>query len=97
MGLGVTGAGGRSGGAARAELGGPYDVVVCEAAVPKTPSSWCDVIDVGGRLGVVERDGPVGKARLYMRGDDGLLARREVFDSSPHMLPGFERAATFTF
>ncbi len=79
------------------ELGGPYDVVVCEAAVPKTPSSWCDVIDVGGRLGVVERDGPVGKARLYMRGDDGLLARREVFDSSPHMLPGFERAATFTF
>ena len=79
------------------ELGGPYDVVVCEAAVPKAPSSWCDVIDVGGRLGVVERDGPVGKGRLYLRGDDGLLARREMFDCSPHMLPGFERGATFTF
>ncbi len=79
------------------DLGGPYDVLVCEAAVPKTPPSWCDAIAVGGRLGVVERGGPVGKARLYMRGDDGLLARREVFDSSPHMLPGFEPAATFTF
>ncbi len=79
------------------ELAGPYDVVVCEAAVPKAPTSWCDAIDVGGRLCVVERSGPVGKARLYMRGDDGLLARREVFDSSPHMLPGFEPVATFTF
>lgn len=80
-----------------AELGGPYDVVVCEAAVPHAPQAWCDAVGVGGRLGVVERDGPVGKARLYMRGEDGLLARREVFDSSPHPLPGFAPAPSFTF
>ena len=79
------------------ELGGPYDVVVCEAAAPKVPPAWTDVVDVGGRLCVVERDGPVGKARLYMRGDDGLLGRREVFDSSPHLLTGFAPAAKFTF
>ncbi len=79
------------------ELGGPYDLVVCEAAVPKAPTSWCDVVDVGGRLCVVERSGPVGKARLYLRGEDGVLARREVFDSSPHPLAQFQPSATFTF
>ena len=77
--------------------GGPYDVVVCEAAVTHAPQAWRDAVGVGGRLGVVERDGPVGKARLYLRGDDALLARREVFDSSPHMLSGFERRPSFTF
>ena len=80
-----------------AVLGGPFDLVVCEAAVPRAPASWCEVVDVGGRLGVVERHGPVGKAHLYLRGDDGLLARRQVFDSSPPMLPGFEPVSTFTF
>ena len=79
------------------DLGGPYDVVVCEGGVCRTPQAWTDVVGVGGRLGVVERDGPVGKARLYMRGEDGLLARREVFDSSPHMLPGFASKPQFTF
>jgi protein-L-isoaspartate(D-aspartate) O-methyltransferase len=80
-----------------ADLGGPYEVVVCEGGVSQTPRAWTDVVGVGGRLGVVERDGPVGHMRLYLRGEDGLLARREIFDSSPHMLPGFERAACFTF
>ena len=80
-----------------ADLGGPYDVIVCEAAVPSAPSAWREAVGVGGRLCVIERDGPVGKARLYLRGDDGLLARREVFDASPHALPGFQPAARFTF
>ena len=79
------------------ELGGPYDLLVCEAAVGQVPSSWREAVDVGGRMAVVERNGPVGKARLYLRGDDGLLARREVFDSSPHLLAGFTPAPGFTF
>ncbi len=84
-------------GALADDPGGPYDVIVCEAAVPSVPQAWRDALGVGGRLCVVERDGPVGKARLYMRGDDGLLARREVFDSSPHALPDFKPAARFAF
>ena len=75
----------------------PYDLIVCEGAVSETPKAWRDAVGVGGRLGVVERHGPVGKARLYLRGEDGLLARREVFDSSPHLLPGFGPALQFTF
>ncbi|MHB8285730.1 MAG: protein-L-isoaspartate O-methyltransferase family protein [Caulobacteraceae bacterium] len=77
--------------------GGPYDVIVCEAAVPRAPASWISAIAMGGRLGVVERDGPVGKACLYFRGEDAIAARREVFDSSPHMLAGFEPASSFSF
>jgi protein-L-isoaspartate(D-aspartate) O-methyltransferase len=54
-------------------------------------------VGVGGRLAVVERSGPVGKARLYIRGEDGLVARREIFDATPPMMHGFEAAAGFAF
>jgi protein-L-isoaspartate(D-aspartate) O-methyltransferase len=80
-----------------AEIGGPYDVIVSEQAVPEAPKAWRDAVGIGGRLGVVERNGPVGKARVYLRGEDGLLGRREVFDSAARMLPGFERRPQFTF
>lgn len=80
-----------------APIGGPYDVIICEAAVPSAPISWIEAVGLGGRLGVVERNGPVGKACLYFRGEDGIAARREVFDSSPNMLAGFEPAASFSF
>ena len=45
---------------------------------------------------MVERDGPVGKARLYVHAEAGLGAR-EVFDATRPMLPGFERQAQFAF
>ena len=76
---------------------GPYDVIVCEGAVEQVPAAWQGGLAVGGRLGVVERTGPVGKARLYVRGDDGLVARREIFDSTPPVMPGFELARGFAF
>ena len=79
--------------AARAEA---YDVILCEAAVSQTPKAWLSALRLGGRLAAVERDGPVGKARLYLRGDGGI-ASREVFDATPPMLPGFERRAQFAF
>jgi protein-L-isoaspartate(D-aspartate) O-methyltransferase len=77
--------------------GAPFDVVFCEAAVPRAPAAWLDALGVGGRLGVVERAGPVGKAKLYRRGVDGIVACREVFDATPAMAPGFEPAAGFSF
>ena len=80
-----------------AGLDGPYDVILSEMAVPEAPKAWRDLVGIGGRLGVVERNGPVGKARVYLRGEDGLLGRREVFDSAARMLPGFVPAPQFTF
>ena len=73
-----------------------YDVVVCEQAVTEAPQGWLDCLGPGGRLGVVERNGPVGKAQLYTRAETGV-GRREVFDATPPMLPGFERRAQFAF
>ncbi len=77
--------------------GAPFDLIVCEGSVPRAPQAWIGAIATGGRLAVVERAGPVGKARLYLRGEDGLPAGREVFDASPPMLKGFEPAAGFSF
>ncbi len=71
-----------------------YDVIVCEGAVSATPAAWTEALRQGGRLGVVERNGPVGKAKLYVNADTGIGAR-EVFDATPPMLPGFERVQQF--
>jgi protein-L-isoaspartate(D-aspartate) O-methyltransferase len=74
-----------------------FDVIVCEGAVYKTPAAWIAAIAVGGRLGVVERDGPVGKARLYLRGVDRLATAREIFDANAPALPGFVAPPAFVF
>jgi protein-L-isoaspartate(D-aspartate) O-methyltransferase len=75
---------------------GRYDVVVCEGAVSAVPAAWIASLALGGRLGVVERNGPVGKAKLYVNADTGI-GGREVFDATPPMLPGFERVEQFAF
>ena len=62
-----------------------YDVIVSEAASPVRPEAWLAALKVGGRLAVVERSGPAGKAVLYVKGAAGL-SRRELFDSAPPVL-----------
>jgi protein-L-isoaspartate(D-aspartate) O-methyltransferase len=78
----------------RAEAGdsapaGPFDIVVCEGAVASAPQPWLDALAPQGRMGVVERDGPVGKACLYVRTPEGA-GRRDLFDAFPPVLAGFE-------
>jgi len=75
---------------------GEYDVIVCEGAVSSVPPTWLAALKPGGRLGVVVRNGPVGKARLYLRAD-GETGYRELFDSTPPVLAGFEPAPGFAF
>lgn len=75
---------------------GDYDIVICEVAVARAPESWRRALKLGGRLAVVERDGPVGKACLYLRAEDGA-GRRELFDATPPVLPGFEAQHGFAF
>lgn len=81
-------------GVTRVEAGEPlpagrYDLAICEGAVARTPEAWTDALATNGRLGVVERDGPVGKACLYVRAADGV-GRRDLFDAFPPVLAGFE-------
>ena len=75
---------------------GPYDVVVCEGAVAAVPPGWTAALAPGGRLGVVERAGPVGRARLYLRSEGGVGAR-DLFDAAPPLMAGFEPARGFAF
>lgn len=75
---------------------GEYDLIICEGAVGHVPDSWLSALALNGRLAVVERDGPVGKAYLYINGVDGV-GRRELFDSTPPVMPGFEAQHGFAF
>jgi protein-L-isoaspartate(D-aspartate) O-methyltransferase len=75
---------------------GPFDVVFVDGGVGRVPQAWADVVAAGGRLCVIEQDGPVGKARVHARSAGGISAR-SVFDANPPALPGFEAKATFAF
>ncbi|MBA4792953.1 MAG: protein-L-isoaspartate O-methyltransferase [Phenylobacterium sp.] len=76
--------------------GKDYDLIICEGAVARAPDAWTAGLAHEGRLGVIERDGPVGKAVVYIRTETGL-ARRQVFDATPHFLTGFEPEQGFAF
>ncbi len=71
-------------------------MIICEGAVSATPAAWLAALAPGGRLGVVERAGPVGKAKLHVNGEGGLGVR-EVFDSTPPFIPGFGPKPAFAF
>jgi len=76
--------------------GSGYDVIICEGAVPRAPASWTKALAVGGRLGVVEREGPVGRAVIYVHAEDGV-GRRAVFDATPPLMAGFTVEPGFAF
>lgn len=65
--------------------GADWDIIISEGAVAARPDAWIAALKVGGRLVVVERSGPNGKAVLYVRGREGV-SRRELFDSHPPVL-----------
>jgi protein-L-isoaspartate(D-aspartate) O-methyltransferase len=71
-----------------------YDVIVSEAAVAVRPESWLAALRVGGRLAVVERTGPNGRAVLYVKGQGGV-SRRELFDAAPPVLAEMTPAPAF--
>ena len=76
--------------------GKAFDAIIVEGAVAELPAAWLKALKVGGRLAVVLRDGAMGRARVYLRLENGF-SEREVFDSSPSTLPGFARTPSFEF
>jgi protein-L-isoaspartate(D-aspartate) O-methyltransferase len=77
-------------------LTGQWPLILSEGAVAKTPSTWLAAIAPGGRLGVVERRGPIGRAMIHARSDAGLGAR-PLFDCTPPIMAGFEARPGFVF
>jgi protein-L-isoaspartate(D-aspartate) O-methyltransferase len=80
----------------REPVGQGYDVIVCEGAAEEIPQSWFDALAMGGRLGAVQRDGPVGRAKLWVKADAGVSSRA-IFDANPPTLGGLEKAPGFVF
>jgi protein-L-isoaspartate(D-aspartate) O-methyltransferase len=75
---------------------GPFDVIIVNGAVAKAPKAWLDQLADDGRLAVIERDGAVGRAKIYIK-VDGRVSERTVFDAAPPFLPGFEPERGFVF
>lgn len=76
---------------------GPFDVIVVEGAVDRVAPAWVEALAPGGRLAVIERAGPLGKAQLYLKAPDGTTARRTTFDATPPYIAGFEPQPGFVF
>ena len=83
-----------------ADLKGPartgVDLIVCEGAVTHAPQAWLAALAQGGRLAAVERQGPVGRAREWVRSPAGV-SPGHGFDATPPHLPGFEPQPAFQF
>jgi protein-L-isoaspartate(D-aspartate) O-methyltransferase len=93
MGLTVTGV---DAGAADAAADG-FDVAICEGAVSDIPSAWLQVLArPGGRLGAVERRGPVGRGVVIVR-TPTTFGRQDLFDCGPPIMRGFEPKPAFVF
>lgn len=73
-----------------------YDVIVVEGAVAEVPASWTAALAEGGRMAVVVREGPMGKAHLYTKAG-GRVVWAEVFDVATAYLAGHEPKAQFAF
>jgi protein-L-isoaspartate(D-aspartate) O-methyltransferase len=76
--------------------GADYDLIVCEGAVASVPAAWTAALKVGGRLGVVERTGPQGRAVIYLR-TPAEVSARALFDATPPYLSGFAPQPRFAF
>ena len=76
--------------------GKAFDAIIVEGSVAELPAAWLKALKVGGRLAVVLRDGAMGRARVYLRLENGF-SEREVFDSAPSTVPGFARTPSFEF
>ena len=71
------------------------DLIVSEGGIADLPKTWGEALRTGGRMVLVERRGPIGKAALFVKGEQGL-SRRELFDSSPAVLAELTPAPTFS-
>ena len=74
----------------------PYDLIMLNGAAEIVPDAWLAQLAPGGRLGVIVREGPVGRARIYTRAGDAV-AYRIAFDAAPPLAPGLARPPSFRF
>lgn len=75
---------------------GPFDVIMVQGAVADVPQAWFGQLANGGRLAVILKDGPIGRATIFTKSGDAV-GDRVAFDANAPFLPGFEPAHSFVF
>jgi len=73
---------------------GPFNVIMVGGAVTTVPDAWFGQLANGGRLAVMIKDGPIGRATIYTKSGDAI-GRRVVFDGQAPLLSGFEPVRDF--
>ena len=75
----------------------PYDVILVEGGVETVPDALQNQLANGGRLVAIGVDCGIGRAFLLHK-SNGLIARRDAFQASAPLLPGFEAVrSSFVF
>jgi protein-L-isoaspartate(D-aspartate) O-methyltransferase len=75
---------------------GPYCVIVIEGAAEQIPAAITDQLKIGGRIVAIRQTGSLGQCKLGYKREHGI-DWRNVFSADAPILPGFEKAAAFTF
>lgn len=75
---------------------GPYDVILIGGAAEEIPPALFAQLKDGGRLAVILRQGPVGRAHLFVKSGDAL-SKRIAFDATLPTLPELAKAPGFVF
>jgi protein-L-isoaspartate(D-aspartate) O-methyltransferase len=78
------------------KAGAPYDLIFVNGAAEQVPDGLLAQLAEDGRLVIVLRDGPQGRAQLFVR-ERGRAGSRPDFDASVPVLSGFQRAKGFVF
>lgn len=75
---------------------GPYCVIMLQGAAESIPSAVTDQLKVGGRIIAIRQTDGMGQCKIGLKRDTGI-DWRAAFAASAPTLPGFEKAAEFTF
>lgn len=75
---------------------GPFDVIMVSGAVSSVPEAWFGQLANGGRLAVIVKNGPIGRATIFTKSGDAL-GDRVIFDANAPFMQGFESAPSFVF
>lgn len=74
----------------------PYNLIFVNGGIEiPPPAALLGQLVEGGQLVAVHSEGPLGRCRVWVRGD--AVGVRTMFDANAPILPGFEKAEGFVF
>jgi len=74
----------------------PFDVIFLNGAVESPPDGLLAQLSEGGRLGAVLKNGPLGRATLFLK-KNGRIGTRPGFEANVPLLAAFTKTVGFVF